>query len=266
MRKVLILLTVILFVGCSSDTKETQPITVTTGEVVQQVVGDTCNTTDEVYYTREKDNVTYYNDTKGMTNYWDNRYGDITVNGCDVTLAADEYSPSVSFGGPQATLIYKLTDVYPWSSGDNLMMQLNLSEPIEEEEVHGGIYFNFFMINKHTKERLNYVITIQSFGSAWSKEQSEVLYDPSTDTRFISTTISKSSKHSTISPMSAETNSIGTNFYRVNIPRDVLPIANPSDWFIPFIGVQYELEESLSRGSISAEFSDFSVYITKGIM
>jgi hypothetical protein len=254
----------LVFGGCDSTKQEVVPDVEATGEVVQQLFYDTCKTSDEIYYATQADNVTYFHDTKGMVNFWDNRYGDITVNGCNVTVISDEYTPSIEFGGPQSTLIYRLDNTYPWKDGDNFMVQANFNGLNTTGSVHGGISFNFFMIHQDTKERLNYVITIYTYGVAWTQEKSEILYDPTTATKFISTTMDRGNEYVTLSPHSAVSNTEG--MFRVNITKDNLPIDDPEKWYILFIGIQYEVEESISNGSVNAEFSDFSAYITKGVM
>jgi hypothetical protein len=264
MKNIVLSAIAFLMIGCSGEvevTQEREPIE-TKGEIVKQLFQDTCSETNEVYYATQADNVTYFTDTRDYNSFWDNRYGDITVNGCEVTISVDDTTPPIVFGGPQSTLLYRFNDVYPWADGNSLMLQTNFTEVTVEGNMHGGISFNFFIINRYTKQQLNYVISMHTYGVAWTQEVQEILYDPTTDTKFISTTVDVGNTYIKISPISTTLNTAG--FYRVIIDTDSLPIDNPEDWYLPFVGIQYEVEESISRGSINAEFSDFGAYIIKG--
>ena len=275
MFRLLLVLCTSLLIGCGSSS--TSPTDTTSGTIVRQLISPTCVDVGYVYYAEQGDTYSYFDDIKNINPYWDVRYHTPNAhNSCvsgvmnfssviDLTIG----SVPVEFGGPQSTLIYKLTDAFAWRYGDNLSIQVIVDAPIYNNIGGGGLYINLFIININTKERLNYVITIHSLGSAWTTEQVDVLYDSTTSTNFISTIINPNTEYISISPVSSITNSTGdNNFYRVNITKEDLTKAvnNPEDWYVSFIGIQYELEESLGESKVAMSFRDFSAYITKGVI
>lgn len=254
--------------GCgSSSTSESTA----NGTILKTVVSAQCVTVPSVYFPTQQSTKTYFQDTAGLSIFWDNRYGIIsTESGCENSSLAnsihvDAYTQElIVFGGPQSTLIYRLNNIYPWRDGNNLSMQLTLRQSLFSGIGGGNNSFNFFIVNSRTGEQLNYVISITTNGSAWDKEQPDILFDPTTNTSFISTTVSDASTYVDKSPLSVSTNDLG--FFRVNLPAHLLPVENPAEWYVLFIGVQHELEEEIGRGVIDVNFIGFSAYITDGII
>lgn len=273
-------LLVFILIGCGSSPNQNSqnsqsPNPPTSGKIIKTLFDDTCVKVDYVHYPSPNDLGSYFHDTRNFITFWDVRYVSPNItsvcNGTlyfssEVNLNGPHY-PDVHFGGPQSTLIYKLHNAYPWRDGNNLAIQVNMDEPEFNRKGGGGIAFNFFMHNIHTQERLNYVISIYTLGSAWDSEQKDILYDTSTDTKFISTTIDINNIYTTISQHSQRTNAPGYyNFFRVNITQENISkiVQNPEYWYISFIGIQYELEESLGQGVVSTHFNGFSAYVTNG--
>lgn len=256
---------VLVLAGCKEDS--TVPTVLTDGRILEQVSPIGCIYPDEVYYFNQSETTSYFTDTRDMEEFWDLRYHipDVTSECTKFSATIDLSFPhtEVFFGGPQSTLIYRMEDVYPWRDGNNLAIQVFMDEPLFNGIGGGNIAINFFIRNSVTGERLNYVISLYTLGVAWSNESIDILYDPSTDTSFISTIIDSSTRYTTISQHSATTNTEGAdNFYRVNITKEQLPVGSPEDWYLPFVGIQYELEESLGESYVSSGFRDFDVFIT----
>jgi len=266
MKKILtIITTLLIFTGCTKKTTENNTI-------VKQIISPQCIEIPKLYYPTQDDIWSYHDDTENLSVYWDNRYvhpnsESTCIDGIlnfKSTLDLSFGTPVVDFGGPQSTIIYKLDNIYPWRDGNNLSMQVNMIKPFFNNIGGGGVYFNLFIVNEQTSERLNYVISIHTLGSAWTIEQPEVMYDPTTNTNFISSTNNKGNKFTTISKDSATTNSDGEQFYRVNITRDNLleAVEEPEQWKLLFIGIQSELEESQGVSLMSVSYKDFQAYIT----
>ena len=261
-----------------SDTKPP-----TDGAIVETIFSDTCQDVQQVYYKEPKDTSSYFRDTKDLNIFWDLRYHipNVTTNCAPnlkfgATIDLHKWYADVDFGGPQSTLIYKLDkyNIFPWKTGNNLAIQLKMTTPYFknfEGKTGGNIAINFFIIDQKTNKRLNYVISLYTLGVARDYETKDVLYDPSTNTNFISTHIKKGNLYTTISDWSSPTNAISKNpgepnFFRVNITKENLLriVDNPEDYKVTFIGIQYEIEEELGKAVVSSEFSGFSAYITTG--
>lgn len=254
------------------------------GEIVKALVTNECVDVDKVTYDYEEEIGSYHSDVKDMTVYWDDRYSDsLSDTRCSpnligrTTVDTTTNDAAVSFGGSQSTLIYKLHEVYPFRYGNTLMMQIDFNEVKYQNlggNLGGNIAFNLFLINKITKERINYVISTHALGRGWNKENRHILYDPSTDTHFISTTVDHGNIYTTITSLSSTINN-ENGFFRVNITQEnikkvlelnVYKNKDVNNWHVPFIGIQFELEESHGDGILSAEFEGFSAYLTTGAM
>lgn len=283
---IFIILATMLFTGCDSQTIENNPMKVeTTGELVSALFVNNCQDIPTVYYETQEDTVSYFQDIQGMNVYWDTRYtaennSTICNEGLEFSTSLDTTTNTapVEFGGPQSTLIYRFAEKrYPWSEGDNLMMQAEFRNIIYNNintNIGGTVSFNMFIRNKYTDERINYVIAVYALGDAWKQEQPDVLYDPTTSTSFVGTVVRAGTKYVTMSQISSELNDTD-GFFRVNITKENMLSAleakglsdiSIADWYMDFIGVQFELEEEGGDATLYGEFKGFSAYVTKGAM
>lgn len=279
MRMLILSIISLFFISCSSSNSSKQD-----GQIIYPVFTNDCRYVDKVIYQTPQDTISYLSDTKDMITYWDDRYITSTsMSACTPNLvnstSVDTTTTlgNIEFGGSQSTLVYRLSNVYPFQSQSNLMMQVRFSTVNYvnlNTNIGGGIYFNLFLVSKLTNERINYVISIYTFGQAWSKEQSGILHDPTTNTHFISTTVDKGNNYSTISDISDIINT-PNGFFRVNITHEnisnvltstIFRDKNPDNWEVQFIGMQFELEEAHGDAVLTGAFSEFSSYTTTEAM
>jgi len=276
MKALIFIVALLVLVGCGGSSSSPP----TNGVIKETLFTDVCQQVPELYYKEQSDTWSYLEDTKDLWVYWDLRYHipyvtTLCDNGLKFSATVDlsQWYTAVDFGGPQSTIIYNLNkyDKFPWRTGDNLSMQVKMKTPYFKNlngKTGGNIAFNFFIVNPKTNARLNYVISIYTLGVANQTEVKEVLYDTSTNTNFISTTIQKGNLYTTISDLSSSTNIVTQefNFFRVNVTRENLTriIDNPEDYKVTFIGIQYEIEEELGEAIVSTPFYGFSAYITSG--
>lgn len=209
----------------------------------------------------------------------------------------------IQYAGPQSTFAYRLghTSVTsPWKANGtgNLMMQAYFDTPIYNnfnQNIGGGVYFGFFMKNKHTGKLLNYVIGVYAAGEAWQKEKAGIKFDPTTNIVHVATVIKESSWWCTKSPKSKEIQEVfnipnkttqddgkWNNFYRVNVSyQNLLAVLkelkqnppaqasgidfglHPEEWELTSIMIQYELEEQGGKAIFSGSFRGFEAYISK---
>ena len=269
---------VMLFSGCTKKPNTHTSLVTNTknGVIVEQIISPSCDTINDVYYEYQADTRTYHADIQDFSKYWDVRYhvsnkSSACINGIMefwAKIDLTKWHSDVKYGGPQSTLIYKFTEKYPWSIGDNLAIQFRMDEPVYNNIGGGGINVNFFIENAYTLERLNYIINVYALNS-YIGEMADVMFDTTTATSWVSTNINTGNLYTTISPLSQRSNTIGDdNFYRVNITYGNLGklVDFPEEWSVLFIGIQYELEEEMGEGIASTGFRDFSAYITKGVI
>lgn len=222
--------------------------------------------------------------------------GGVMINLFDAPEQALEYS------GPQATLCYRLGAnefTKPWhANGGNLMMQANFDTPIYVNYANnsgGSSCFGLFLRNAKLNKHLNFVIGTYSYGHAWTEEQDKLHFDTTTKTVHIATVVKPDTKWSTKSPLSASTtfvpstpgktnpdNGTWDNFFRVNITHaNLMNVLNeikkkaphevagqdfglsPEDWDVASIMVQYELEESGGKATVSGSFHGFEIYTSE---
>ncbi len=284
MKHIFIILSLLFIVGCDIDT-ENQERVVTDGEIKSQLFSSKCKEVNNVWYLSPNDLGSYFSDIMGFDLYWDTRYIEDKSNStCNpnlefsTTIDTRTNNEEIFFGGPQSTLIYKLSkNDYAWQNDGNLMMQVQFKDTNYQNfntNIGGNISFNLFIVNNKTMERINYVISTYAYKQAWSKEKKEVLFDPSTNTAFVSTTVDIGNKFTTISDKSHTINT-KNGFFRVNISSENLLNAlvakefkniNLDDWSISFIGMQFEVEETGGTASLSGTFNGFEAFITTSPM
>lgn len=223
--------------------------------------------------------------------------GGATINLFDAPLQ------SIYYAGPQSTFVYRLgqtQSLSPWkfNGTGNLMLQGYFDKPLYnnyEKNAGGGVYMGIFIRNKHHGTFLNFVIGIYAAGEAWIEEKSGIQFDPTTNVVYVATVVSDDSWWSTKSPWSKSIEkiySITTKrtsddqrwnaFYRVNISyQNLLAVLqelkenppkgvknkefglNPEDWDITSVMIQYELEETGGKATLSGSFRDFEVYLSE---
>ena len=214
----------------------------------------------------------------------------------------DAPSQNLTYGGLASTFTYRVdkSNIHPWKSNKtgNLVLQAFFKKPLYrnyENNIGGGVSFNFFIYNAKINKTLNFVIGIYAYGGAWIKENAGIKYDPTTNIVHVSSVIKNSSWWSTISPKSQSIQEITSNhkkktsddgrwnnFFRVNVSyQNLLAVLNelktnpppevtgedfelhPEDWKINTIMLQYELDEDGGKATISGSFSGFEVYLSK---
>ena len=227
--------------------------------------------------------------------------GELAV-GVNINLfdAPEQY---ITYGGPQATLIYQLSSsaiTSPWSADKrgNLVLQGYFDKPIyinHGDNMGGSISFGLFLNNKKTGKKLNYVIAIYAIGEAWIKEKAGIKFDPTTNIVHVATLIKDSSWWSTKSPQSNQMQEVSStptqrstddrvwgNLYRVNISYQNLlavldelrknpPVGaegvdfglSPEDWEVSSVMLQSELEESGGKALLAGSFKGFEVYTSE---
>ena len=260
--------------------------------IIKQLTNTYCSENIPVFfYKTESDVSTYFQDTRGKYVYWDNRYGNIKSKSFCVNnikthnTFMDLFNPStVSFGGPQSTLVVKpRRTVFPWSQGNSFMLQLNkqmINFTVKNGTPSGNICFNMFVSNVKTNERINILSNLITFGYAWTEEQKDILYDPSTNTKFISTNVSSGNKWSTsdgygnnLKIIKNNINDTNREFFRtifsnknfLNILKESKFDLDLNNWKLDFVAVQTEIEEDSGLCKLEFEFSDFSTFIIKEI-
>ena len=283
MKNIILVIITFLMIGCSESKEGTIPEI--DENIVSTLLTNVCTKVDELYYETQESTSTYLTDIIGLKTYWDVRYHKKEVsNTCDngikyyTKINTATNISEILFGGPQSTLVYKMNTLsYPWKANNNLVLQTQLENIIYKNignNSGGNVSFNFFITSQLTNEQLNVVINMYSLNQAYDKEKKEVLFDTSTNTKFISTTVDLNNIYSTISDSS---NVINTKdgFYRVNITaenaRNMILNAgfidnDISNWSIDFIGIQFELEEEKGNAILEGSFDKFSAYITKEII
>ena len=287
MKYLIATLAILLMNGCSplEDTDEVLMPSETNGNIIKQLFNNQCTNIDKVWYKTQEDTNTYFNDTANLVNFWDTRY--TTEQVTSVCTPALEFSTkidtrtntsTVNFGGPQSTLIHRFTDRnFPWQNNGNLMMQVEFTDENYQNfntNIGGTISFNLFVRNSITDERLNYVIAIYAYGQAWKEEQPDILFDDSNNTSFVGTLVKPNTKYATMSNISSQLND-KKGFFRANISSQNLYNAleskgvsniNLNEWYVSFIGIQFEIEEEGGDASLSGNFKNFSSYITTSPM
>ena len=209
----------------------------------------------------------------------------------------------LNYGGPQSTFAYlinKDSHIGPWKSNEtgNLVLQGYFDAPLYnnyEENIGGGVYFNFFIRNKKNGKNLNFVVGIYASGVAWIEEKAGMKFDPTTNIVHVATVASENSWWSTISPKSKsieevyntpnkQTSDDGkwNDFFRINVSYHNLlavlqelattpPVGaegqdfglNPEDWELTAVMLQYELEETGGKGTFSGSFKGFEAYLSE---
>lgn len=209
----------------------------------------------------------------------------------------------ITYAGPQSTFAYRIgrtSRTSPWRADGkgNLMIQGYFDEPLYfnyGDNLGGGVYMGLFIRNKKSGKFLNFVIGIYASGTAWVKEKSGIKFDPTTNIVHVATVIKESSWWSTISPSSHSIKEVfsvdnkksrddGTwnDFYRVNISyQNLLAVLqelrktppagaegqdfglSPEDWEVTSLMVQYELEETGGKATLSGSFRGFEAYLSE---
>lgn len=223
---------------------------------------------------------------------------DNTVTAGTTLNLHDAPEQSINYGGPQSTFIYQLKETpetYPWLQYKNLMLQAFFNKPIYinySGNKGGNISFGVILFNKKLNRLLNYVISVYGYGSGYTPEHKNLMFDTSNNIIHISTVIDEDTIYCTKSPYSEITQEVVStpkkktidnnkweDFFRVNISyNDLLAVLkekkenspseasnqdfglSPEDWRINSIMIQYELEESGGKGLISGSFQGFDVY------
>ena len=285
MKFLLLTLTILLFSGCDSDEETLPPRVATDGALMSSLFTDVCTNVPTYNYDTQADTHTYFKDIAGQPVYWDNRYtvDKTTVdcnNGLVFSTAIDTRTTNgnVVFGGPNSTLVYRFQDKhFPWKNKTNLMMQVEFdSNSYENLDTNNGgtVCFNFFARNVNTGHRINYVINIFSYGQGRTYEVDKVLYDPSTDTHFINSVLKPGTEYTTLSDISNIIND-DNGLFRVNVSAANFNKAlqdmegdngTAEDWYLTFIGMQFELEEEKGNGLLDGKFRKFKSYITTSPM
>jgi hypothetical protein len=206
------------------------------------------------------------------------------------------------YAGIISTFTYQIHNsnyASPWraDSNGNLLIQSSFDTPLYqnfESNKGGSVVFNVFLYNAKIKKHLNYVIGIYAAGTAWQEEKAGIRYDPTTNIIHVATVISADSWWSTISPKSnaiqevpnksgSSTKDDGkwNKFFRVNISyHNLLAVLqalqqnppaevagenfglNPEDWQVMLVALQYELEETGGKATLSGSFKGFEAYIS----
>ena len=216
--------------------------------------------------------------------------GGTTINLYD---APDQY---LEYAGPQSTFIYQFGDlsIRPWKSNGtgNYMLQGRFDNPFwgnwSGHNAGGEVNFIFYLTNIKTHHKLSYVITIYGAGRATRGEEPNINYDTTTGIHHISTAINDHTKYAKKSPWSRSTEGPRSkmitfshtqgrhwsDFYRVNISYDNLKRAllkvqgfygydrNPAYWAVENSGIQFELEETGGKATLTGSFWDFKTYMT----
>ena len=283
---------IVLFLSTGCDTGSlggseeiATEVAATDGSVVENIFTSSCKPVKKLYYPDEDSLASYFIDISGVEMFWDTRYTiDQAAYICDPNMKFSTIvdtrtsTHSFYFGGPQSTLIYSpKVKPYAWKNGGNLMMQAEMTSMSYENfdtNLGGNIAFNLFIVNTKTAERINYVISMYTLNKAWSVEKADVLFDPSTNTSFVSTIIAPGTKYTTMSAISGKTNG-ELGLFRVNISSENLKAAldgaglssvNLNDWHLNFIGIQFELEEDGGDGKLTGSFNSFEAYMTTSPM
>ncbi len=227
--------------------------------------------------------------------------GNSLVGGATINLrdAPDQY---INYGGPQSTFTYRFNKTAlttPWKANGagNLIIQGYFDKPLYMNygnNTGGSVSMGLFLKNRNNGKLLNFVIGIYASGSAWITEKSGIKFDSASGIVHVATVVSENSWWSTISPASKSIQEVQnssnkktsdyeswTDFYRVNISYQNLlavlnelrqnpPIEtrgqdfglNPEAWEITAIMLQYEVEESGGKASLSGSFKGFEAYIS----
>ena len=300
MNKIFILISVLFFTGCDSSMikdklnpqeENNNPIVETDGTVIRPILTRSCKNIKKLHYPTEASLQSYWRDIQYSEMFWDTRYtNDEAAYICNPNMAFSTVVDTRSsgeifgFGGPQSTIIYRPKQKdYPWVNNQNLMMQVEftgLSYQNFNTNLGGNVSFNFFIANRVTKERINYVISVYALNNGWREEQKDILWDPSTQTNFVSTVVNKGTKYSTISNISSVIDT-QQGFFRVNVSSEdltevILKINEQSqknssvtdlyNWYVDFISIQFELEEEGGDARLTGSFKNFEAYITTSPM
>ncbi len=241
------------------------------------------------------------------------RYSDASVvqaKCVDGVLAAgtslnllDSDQQNIEYGGPNSTFIYRMAEdkiVAPWSKdkSGNLLIQGYFAKPYYSkygDNMGGGVNIGLFLQNRKSGLEINYVIGLYTAGKAWTKEQPELKFDPTTHIVHVSTVVANGTKWVTKSPKSKSIEKVKSqssiaredlnkwsDFYRVNITyENLLNVLkelktnppqevdgedfglDPSEWKLNSIYVQFELEEEGGDAILASSFKGFEVYTTK---
>jgi hypothetical protein len=227
---------------------------------------------------------------------------DGTLAGGSLLNLLDSTKTTITYGGPHSTFMYRIKDstsILPWQ-GDhkgNLLIQGNFDHPIYAKysnNLGGNVNIGLYLQNQKNGMQMNYIITLYAAGGAWSQEQQDLKYDPTTKIAHIATTVATGNRWSTKSPKSKSTQHIESDtsatqerlnqwddFYRVNIsyqdlmnvleelknnpPKELIGSdfgTNPADWKLKSIYLQYELEESGGDALLAGSFKGFEAYTT----
>lgn len=230
----------------------------------------------------------------------------VLTQGTTINLK-DAPAQVINYGGPQATFAYKFTNnalTAPWKADGtgNIVLQASFAKPSYTNFATndgGGVNFGFFINRKGTNQNINFVVAIYPVGAKFAngnfKEIDELLFDTTTRTVHVSTTIQDSTKYTTKSQYSKASEAITStpekkrdvidqwpDLFRVNISYQNLlnvlktkqsqpakpgePVVDmglaPHEWQFSSIMIQYELEENGGTALLTGSFKAFEVFST----